>query len=172
MATRTVKVAIWRYRDTAGVRRFARFGATVDLSEDEVERGDREGVFTPAPVPATSPTELERALANIQPRVTVPAGSDESDAAPLHHDIALTPAVLPVVEVEPTTETEPEAASEKPDTVEPVPVTEVTVPVVELKRPAKAAAHEKWVEYVSAATGRPEAELEKLTKDELQSIEV
>jgi hypothetical protein len=42
----------------------------------------------------------------------------------------------------------------------------------EFKRPPRAASHDKWVAYVHAATGRPTAELEKLSKEQLQAIEV
>ena len=41
-----------------------------------------------------------------------------------------------------------------------------------LKRPAKVATREKWIEYVAAATGRPAAEFAELTKPQLQAIEV
>lgn len=166
MATRTVKVATWQYRNAKGQRRRAYFGDEIELPKDEVERGDREGVFTPAPVPASTPTELERALASIQPRFSDPAGADESDVAPLHHD------VQPVIEELAEDDDLPADDGVAP---EPVPNTEpeqADSPAVELKRPAKAAAHEKWVEYVHKATGRPESELAELTKDELQAIKV
>lgn len=169
MPTRTVKVATWQYFNAKGQRRRAYFGDEIELPKDEVERGDREGVFTPAPVPARTPSELERALADVQPRFSDPIGADESDAAPLHHDIQ------PVL-----AELEAEAMAAADEDAEPVsapaPAEDEAAqdepPTVELKRPAKAAAHKKWVEYVHKATGRPESELAELTKGELQAIKV
>lgn len=53
-----IRAAVWAYRTAAGSRRLAYFGDVVDLTEDEYERADRAGVFTPAPVvdePAADP---------------------------------------------------------------------------------------------------------------------
>lgn len=177
MAKRTIRVRIWRHKTTEGGYRISHFGDEVDLPKAEVERGDREGVFNPAPIPETRSADVDRKLADINPRVADPAGSDESDAAPLHHDIQPT-----LDDVESSIEEETE--TEQPDTGnddqapagDPDANTDAAQPdqppAAELKRPAKAAAHEKWVEYVAAATGRPTDELSKLSKDELQAIEV
>lgn len=45
MATRTLGVAFWEYRDTAGRRRRAFYRDTFDLPASEAERGDRAAVF-------------------------------------------------------------------------------------------------------------------------------
>lgn len=179
MATRTVKVATWQYFNAKGQRRRAYFGDEIDLPKAEVERGDREGVFTPEPIPAASPSELGRALAKIDPRFDDPAGAAESDAAPLHHDIQPTlDSVESSIEDEPETEQTAATGDEQPgdgdaaSTEQTAATGDDSKPAVELKRPAKAAAHEKWVDYVHQATGRPADELAELSKDELQAIEV
>ncbi|AHJ86292.1 hypothetical protein 32HC_14 [Mycobacterium phage 32HC] len=177
MATRTVKVATWQYRDSKGRRHRAYFGDEIELPKDEIERGDRLGVFTPAPVPAKVSSELEKALAAIRSRTVDPAGAGESDSLPTKHDVQPdAPAeAAPADDVEPASDAKP---AEQPADVEPpasAPAdapADVQKPAEELKRPAKAAAHEKWVDYVHRATGRPADELAKLSKDELQAIEV
>ncbi|AUV60791.1 head-tail connector protein [Mycobacterium phage Rem711] len=175
MATRTVKVATWQYRDSKGRRRRAYFGDEIELPKDEIERGDRLGVFTPAPVPAKVSSELEKALAAIRSRTVDPAGADESDSLPTKHDVQPdAPAEPAPADVEPASDADP---AEQPADVEqpasvPAEAPADEKPAEELKRPAKAAAHEKWVDYVHRATGRPADELAKLSKDELQAIEV
>ncbi|OCB56132.1 hypothetical protein A5722_14635 [Mycobacterium vulneris] len=187
MAKRTIRVRHWRHKTTDGGYRISQFGEEVDLPEAEVERGDHEGVFTPAPIPETRSADVDRKLADILSRVPLPAGSDESDAAPLHHDIqpALDRSVARVLAlhdepaVEDETETEPAPATGDDDQApagDPDANTDAAQadqpPAAELKRPAKAAAHEKWVDYVATATGRPADELAELSKDELQAIKV
>lgn len=176
MAKRTIRVRIWRHKTTDGGYRISHFGDEVDLPKAEVERGDREGVFTPAPIPETRSADVDRKLADIEPRVADPAGAADSDAAPLHHDIQPT---LDDVESSIEEETDPVPDTGDDDQVpagDPDASTDVAQPdqppAAELKRPAKAAAHEKWVEYVAAATGRPAAELAELSKDDLQAIKV
>ncbi|MBU8834589.1 hypothetical protein KL858_34840, partial [Mycolicibacterium goodii] len=112
-------------------------------------------------------------LAAIRSRAVDPAGADESDSLPTKHDVQPeAPAEpAPAADVEPASDAQP---AEQPAGVEPpasAPA-DVQKPAEELKRPAKAAAHEKWVDYVHRATGRPADELAKLSKDELQAIEV
>ena len=171
MAKRTIQVRLWRHKTAAGGYRISHFGDEVDLPKSEIERGDREGVFTAAPVPETRSPDVDRALAGITPRVSTPAGAGESDAAPLNHDIQPDLAAL-LGDDEPAEITPAVEPAPAPDSAEvPVPVP-AEQPATELKRPAKAASHDKWVEYVHKLTGRPEAELAELTKDELQAIQV
>lgn len=176
MAKRTIRVRIWRHKTTDGGYRISHFSDEVDLPKAEVERGDREGVFTPASVPETRSVDVDRRLADIEPRVADPAGAADSDAAPLHHDIQPT---LDDVESSIEEETDPAPATGDDDQApagDPDANTDAAhpdqPPAAELKRPAKAAAHEKWVEYIAAATGRPSAELAELSKDDLQAIKV
>lgn len=178
MAKRTIRVRIWRHKTTDGGYQISHFGDEVDLPKAEVERGDREGVFTPAPIPETRSADVERALAGIEPRVSSPDGADESDAATLHHDIQPTlddAAADAETEQSPATgDADDQAPAGDPDANADAAQDDSSdqAPAVELKRPAKAAAHEKWVEYVAAATGRPADELASLSKDELQAIQV
>ena len=72
MAKRVVKAALWEYRDRKGRRRRAFFGDEVNLTESEIERGDRENVFTPAPPRPVEASALEKALAGIETRVDEP----------------------------------------------------------------------------------------------------
>jgi hypothetical protein len=62
MAEKEIRVAVWEYHDADGKRRRAWFGQTVDLTEDEIARGEAAGVFDqPEPVgdvPFTLPTIL------------------------------------------------------------------------------------------------------------------
>lgn len=48
MATRTLGVALWEYRDNSGRRRRVYYGDTFELPEPEVERGERADVFATA----------------------------------------------------------------------------------------------------------------------------
>ncbi|MDC8982167.1 hypothetical protein PR370_06065 [Mycobacterium marinum] len=51
MATRTLGVALWNYRDHDGRRQRALYGQRFELSEDEEARGERAGVVsTPSPL--------------------------------------------------------------------------------------------------------------------------
>lgn len=60
MARKKIRVAIWEYRNDDGKRRHAYFGDVVDLSDDEVERGSRAGVFDqPEPPADAAPAEPE-----------------------------------------------------------------------------------------------------------------
>lgn len=189
MAKRTIRVRIWRHKTTEGGYRISHFGDEVDLPKAEVERGDREGVFNPTPIPETRSADVDQKLAGIISRIPLPTGADESDSAPLNHDIrpALERSVAHVlalhddessIEDEPETEQSPATGDEQPAdsdaaSTEQSPATgDDPAPAVELKRPAKAAAHEKWVDYVHQATGRPADELAELSKDELQAIKV
>ncbi|RFZ03859.1 hypothetical protein DSM43518_04574 [Mycobacterium marinum] len=54
MATRTLGVALWNYRDHDGRRRRALYGQQFELPEDEEARGERAGVFAPEPEPSVS----------------------------------------------------------------------------------------------------------------------
>lgn len=45
MATRTLGVALWDYRDHDGRKRRAHYRETFDLPDSEVERGQHAGVF-------------------------------------------------------------------------------------------------------------------------------
>lgn len=47
MATRTLGVALWEYRDRHGRRRRAYYRETFELPDSEVERGERAEVFVP-----------------------------------------------------------------------------------------------------------------------------
>lgn len=49
MATRTLDVALWEYRDHDGRRQRAYYRETFDLPDSEAERGERAGVFAPSP---------------------------------------------------------------------------------------------------------------------------
>jgi hypothetical protein len=62
MATRTLDVALWEYRDLEGQRRRAYYRETFDLPDSEVERGERAGVFAPADDSATTPVAAPEAL--------------------------------------------------------------------------------------------------------------
>lgn len=157
MAKRVVKVAIWEYRNAKGHRRRAYFGQTIELPEDELKRGDREGVFTPAPIPAMVPSELERALAGIVPRISDPAGSAESDTATLHHDIG---AGVPVL-VDDTAGGDDGADD---------PVTTVIDPSASAtKPPARAASVEVWRKWVADHTDIAAEQIKTMTKDELRA---
>jgi hypothetical protein len=61
--TRTLDVALWEYRDDSGRKRRAYYRQTFDLSEAEVARGERAGVFALSPravdLPAKSSTNRE-----------------------------------------------------------------------------------------------------------------
>lgn len=170
-AKRTIRTALWRYETPDGSFRIGYHGDEVELSKAEVARGEAEGVFNPVAPAAVQPPEVAAQLSGIEPRVSTPTGADESDAAPLNHDIQPDLAAL-LGDDEPAESApavEPAPAPEPAEVPVPVPVEQ---PATELKRPAKAASHDKWVEYVHKRTGRPEAELAKLTKDELQAIQV
>ncbi|MDC8980502.1 hypothetical protein PR370_01925 [Mycobacterium marinum] len=54
MATRTLGVALWNYRDHDGRRRRALYGQRFELPQDEEARGERAGVFAPDPEPRVS----------------------------------------------------------------------------------------------------------------------
>lgn len=57
MATRTLGVALWEYRDHDGRRRRAYYRETFELPDPEVERGERAGVFAPVDdMPASDST--------------------------------------------------------------------------------------------------------------------
>lgn len=45
MAKKTVRVAVWEYRNAEGKRRLAYFGDSVDLTEDEIARGEAVDAF-------------------------------------------------------------------------------------------------------------------------------
>lgn len=111
---KTVTVAIWEYRNAEGRRRRAYRGDVVELTADEVERGERAGVFNqPAagPVnnaPFSAPVvakEFAAALRGIEPRTPEPAGG--GDIAALHHD--LQPPADPDEPAEPIDDDEPAA---------------------------------------------------------------
>lgn len=50
MPARTLDVALWDYRDHDGRTRRAFYGQTIELPEDEEQRGQRAGVFVPTPM--------------------------------------------------------------------------------------------------------------------------
>lgn len=59
MPKKTIRVAVWEYRNAAGKRRLAYFGNVVDLPASEIERGEALDVFG-APVVETE-VEVETA---------------------------------------------------------------------------------------------------------------
>ncbi|KZS70656.1 hypothetical protein A4G26_25440 [Mycobacterium kansasii] len=68
MATRTLGVALWNYRDHDGRRRRALYGQRFELPEDEVIRGERAGVFAPEPKPAAPSAEIPSAPKQAAPK--------------------------------------------------------------------------------------------------------
>ncbi|USC16221.1 hypothetical protein [Rhodococcus sp. 11-3] len=61
MARKKIRVAVWEYRTDEGKRRLAYFGDTVDLSDDEIERGTRAGVFDQPEPPASAADKPDEA---------------------------------------------------------------------------------------------------------------
>lgn len=58
MALKKIRVAVWEYHTEEGKRRLAYFGDTVELTDEEIERGTAAGVFDqpePSPVPQPEP---------------------------------------------------------------------------------------------------------------------
>lgn len=174
MAKRVVKAALWEYRDSNGKKHRVFFGDEVDLPESEIKRGDAQGVFNPAPIPPQQSSELERALAGIEPRTPEPVLAGADDLPPPPHDVQ---SVVQLPDVEP----EPVLAEINQSGVggaQPVIVTPETVleaPKHEpLKRPAKAAHVDVWRAYVVAATAgsaKPitEDQAADMSKEELQA---
>jgi hypothetical protein len=139
MATKQIRVALWEYTNAEGKRRKAFFGDIVDLPDDEVERGEKAGVFGPA-------TGSDAALAAIvgADRVDeVPPPADEdldhgpADDEPITHTVSTQPTGEPVADVSTT-----------------------------LERPKQAAPKDAWVEYAKRR-GMSEADAEAATKVEL-----
>lgn len=163
MAKRIVKVSLWRYRDTEGNRRIARFGDEVDIPKAEIDRGDTAGVFTPAPVPAVQSSALERALTGITQRTPEPP-EPEGEAA-LHHDVTT-----------PTEPTEPDAdAAEQTPTSTPAAEPTDAAPAEPApeslpERPANAATVDVWREYVAALRPDLAAEVGSMSKDDLKAV--
>lgn len=83
MPQRTLGVALWDYRDHDGRRRRAYYGQTINLTADEITRGERAHVFT---TPADTDTS--------EPIVPAPATppTDTADVAPLPAIVATKPA--------------------------------------------------------------------------------
>lgn len=169
MATRTVKVALWDYRDANGKRRRAYFGDEVDLPKREIDRGTQQGVFDPAPVPEVQTSAVERALADTRARTPEPvlAGADTLPVPP--HDV-LGQFSLP--EPEPTPVLAPINQSAVGGAQPPIldPATVVEQP--EIERPKKAESIEKWRAYVVQATAKTSTPIsaeraETMTKAEL-----
>lgn len=91
---KTITVAVWEYRNAEGKRRRGYHGDVVQLTADEVERGEREGIFNQ---PAAGPVEnmpfsaprhaqqFANALRGIQSRTPEPTNGS-ADVA-LHHDV-------------------------------------------------------------------------------------
>ena len=162
MAKRIVKVSLWRYRDTEGNRRIARFGDEVDIPKAEIERGDAAGVFTPAPVPAVQSNALERALTGITQRTPEPP-EPEGEAA-LHHDVT-TPAEPAAAAAEQTPTSTPAAEPTAADAAPAEPDPE-SLP----ERPANAATVDVWREYVAALRPDLAAEVGSMSKDDLKAV--
>lgn len=168
MAKRTVKSALFRYRDRDGSRRIARFGDVIEISGAELARAEAAGVFKPEPVPAVQSSAVERALAGVATRIPEPVlvGADELPPPP--HDVTADVA-LPDPEVPAVLE-----AIEQPGTGGAEPAQVVTEQVVEqraeMKRPAKSASVPVWEEFVAAKRPDLTAEqIEAMNKDELQA---
>lgn len=158
MAKRVVKAALFRYTDSDGSRRIAHFGDEVDLSKDELERGDRLGVFNPAPIPPVVSAAVDRALGDIESRVNEPVAVGDELPDPPHS----------------ITDAGSDSSSQEPD---PVPGDADTPPAATdapstpetPKRPVKAAHIDVWRSYIVAATDITEEAAAKMSKDELQA---
>lgn len=164
MAKRVVKAALWEYRDADGKKHRAFFGDRVELTEDEIERGERQGVFDPdAPVPTLDPIP---ALAGIEPRTPEPVlvGADSLPVPP--HDV-VTEVVLPPQEPAPVLEAinQPAVGGDQPEVVK----TENVVEKPQAKRPAKAAHIDVWRKFIVDVTDITEAQAADMNKDQLQA---
>ncbi|MCV7230672.1 hypothetical protein [Mycolicibacterium komossense] len=152
MAKRVIRNAIWRYKDTNGKFRIGYFGNEVDLPDDEIERGDKLGVFT-APTPTTrTPDPLEVVLAGGDPNGPALDATDPPVADPVPETPAGDDGTPPAAE----TPAPPETPADAP------------------KRPAKAAAVEVWQAYIVASTAGTDApvtaeQAKAMTKDQLQA---
>lgn len=190
---RTIRVGQWRHKTVDGRYRISRFGDEVELPADEVERGDRQGVFTPTAPTSTRSPEVDRALASVVTRLADPDGAEGSDAATLHHDITNRDQQLAAGAVDHFLDVadradepaDPPAATDTPDGPDSAAQTpqdsdstatagdgtsdaDSTAPEPP-KRPAKAASVAVWRAYIAAIKPELADEVAGMDKDELQA---
>lgn len=172
---KTVTVAHWEYRNPDGKRRRAYFGDVVTLTAEEVERGERAGVFDQPPAgpvnrpPFSAPVFAEQfaaALRGIEPRTPEPAGDGE--VAALHHDLqpptdADQPAE-PIEDDEPTAVVNPTSAGDESDD-------DVGAPHSDDGKPLRAATKPVLIEWLSDhQSAYSSEELEAMNKEDLWAL--
>lgn len=180
---RTIRVGQWRHKTVDGGYRISRFGDEVELPADEIERGDRQGVFTPTVPTATRSAEVDRTLADIASLIADPAGADDSDAATLHHDITNRDQQIGLdamadflakdpADPAPTADDTLTPATGDPDgtaAAAQAPQDGDNAASEPPKRPAKAASVAVWRAYIAAVRPELADEVAGMDKDELQA---